>query len=69
MDLFLIKRLDNKVAVSSLVLSHEGKIVVTGDTDNRVRLWDIENGDVVQSFVGHTDRISSIALNMYSNNK
>ena len=69
MDLFLIKRLDNKVSVSSLVISDEGNFAVTGDTDSRVRLWDIDNGDVIKSFVGHTGRISSIALSMYSNNK
>ena len=66
MDLFLIKRFDNKVSVSSLVLSDEGSFAVTGDIDNRVRLWDIDNGDVIKSFVGHTGRISSIALSMYS---
>ena len=59
---------DNKKSVSSLVLSEEGSFAVTGDIDNRVRLWDIDNGDVIKSFVGHTGRISSIALSMYSNN-
>jgi len=69
MDLNLIKRFDNKVSVSSLVLSDDGNFAVTGDTDNRVRLWDIGNGDVIKSFDGHTGKISSIALCMYSYNK
>ena len=68
-DLFLIKRFDNEVSVSSLVLSDEGSFAVTGDTNDRVRLWDIDNGNVIKSFVGHTGRITSIALSMYSNNK
>jgi len=68
-DLFLIKRFENKASVSSLVLSDEGSFAVTGDTDNHVNLWDIDNGEVIKSFVGHTGRISSIALSMYSNNK
>ena len=65
----MIKRFDNEVSVSSLVLSEEGSFAVTGDIDNRVRLWNIDNGDVIKSFVGHTGRISSIALSMFSNNK
>ncbi|MGA7733201.1 MAG: AAA family ATPase, partial [Chloroflexia bacterium] len=43
------------------VYSPDGKYVVTGSSDNTVRLWSALTGYVLHVFRGHTDQVNSVA--------
>ena len=34
--------------------------LLTGSADHTVRLWDVESGQCVKVFVGHTDAVNSV---------
>jgi len=38
---------------SSVEFSHDGKQIAVGGNDDRITLWDAENGNLVQEFIGH----------------
>jgi hypothetical protein len=42
-------------------VGEEGRLVMTGGSDNTVRLWDPDGGNCVQQLHGHTSRIWAIA--------
>ncbi len=48
--------------VMSVVLSADGRRLVTGSADNTARLWDVRSGQTLQEFKGHTERVTSVAL-------
>ena len=56
----LLKTLFQPEFVYAVKFSPDGKYLVTGGADHTARLWDIESGKAVKSFVGHTDDITSI---------
>ncbi len=47
--------------VDSVSFSPDGQRVVTGSSDNTVRVWDLENGVELFRFRGHTEGVSSVA--------
>src|SRR5882724_186685 len=48
--------------VSSIALSHDGKLLLTGGVDRVVQLWDVRSGRVIRSFVGHSGSVTSVAV-------
>ncbi|KAG1881909.1 quinon protein alcohol dehydrogenase-like superfamily, partial [Suillus tomentosus] len=46
--------------VRTIALSPDGKKVVSGSEDGRVRLWDIDTGKVMGRWIGHTERVNSV---------
>lgn len=43
-----------------LAVSHNGRFLASGGTDNRVRLWDMASGALVCDGVGHSARVNSL---------
>ena len=48
--------------VNSVVISPDGKTIVSGSDDKTVRLWDIETGKEIRRLQGHTDDVNSVAI-------
>jgi len=50
--------------VRSLAFSSDGKLLVSGSSDQTVKLWDVQTGGVVKTFHGHTERIISVSISV-----
>ncbi|MGE5465209.1 MAG: BTAD domain-containing putative transcriptional regulator, partial [Syntrophothermus sp.] len=50
------------LGITRLVLSPDGKYVLTGGHDKTARMWDIQTGQQVRQFIGHTDVVPSVAF-------
>src|SRR5262249_24682348 len=48
--------------VHHLVFTADGRRVLTGSSDHTLRLWDVETGQEIRCFTGHTDRVEGVAL-------
>ena len=49
--------------VSSVALSPNGNLVISGSDDNTVRIWDVTSGEAIgQPLRGHDDSVSSVAF-------
>jgi hypothetical protein len=48
--------------VTDVAYSPDGQIVASAGTDNQIKFWDAENGDLLMTLAGHTDDVSSIAF-------
>jgi hypothetical protein len=54
-------QLDCKDQILAYAFTADRKRAVTGGDDKIVRLWDMETGQCLRAFKGHTDRVSSVA--------
>ncbi|GAA5928843.1 uncharacterized protein JCM15063_003982 [Sporobolomyces koalae] len=48
--------------VTSVVLSPDGKFLAAGSLDTVVRIWDADNGQLVDKLKGHKDSVYSVAF-------
>ena len=48
--------------VTSVAFSPSGKMLASGSTDQRVRLWDLTTGKPLHTFSNHTSKISALAF-------
>jgi WD40 repeat protein len=48
--------------VTSVVISCDGKTVVSGCADKTVKVWNLRNGKLIRTITGHTSEISSVAI-------
>jgi len=53
---------ENEAKIITVDLSENGKYVATGGADKKIKLWKIENGNLIllKTFVGHNDWIRTI---------
>ena len=42
-------------------LTRDGCHALSGSYDRTLKLWDLQTGDLIHSFVGHTDAICAVA--------
>jgi len=47
-------------AINTLSIDSKGRYVASGSWDNVIKLWEVDNGRLVQDFLGHTHYISSV---------
>lgn len=52
----------HKRAIQDMVISRDGKLLVTGSTDDTVRLWDVEQGKRIREIEAEQDGVYSVAL-------
>ena len=49
--------------VMSVAFSQDGKRIVSGSSDNTIRVWNADTGEVISApFEGHTDWVTSVAF-------
>jgi WD40 repeat protein len=48
--------------VSSLCLSSDGRLALSGSSDLTLKLWDLSSGRCLRTFEGHTSNVSSVCL-------
>jgi WD40 repeat protein len=48
--------------VTAVAFSPDGQEVVSGGTDNTLRLWERATGQLVRTFEGHTDNVTAVAF-------
>ena len=47
---------------TSIVFSPDGRVLISGSYDATIRLWDISTGEQLETLVGHTYSIASVAV-------
>jgi WD40 repeat protein len=48
--------------VSSLAMSEDGKLLVSGSWDQTIKVWQLETGKLLRTLKGHRDKVYAIAL-------
>lgn len=48
--------------IYDLLFSHDGKYLLSGSIDTKVKLWNVSAGKLMRTFSGHEGRIESLAL-------
>jgi WD40 repeat protein len=48
--------------VNSVAISPNGRFVLSGSSDNTMRLWELASGRQLRVFEGHTDSVTSVAF-------
>lgn len=48
--------------VRSLVISDDGKTLISASRDKCIKIWNLETGELLHTLKGHSDEVSSIAL-------
>jgi len=51
-------------SVRSLTFTLDGTSLISGSSDNTVKLWDMQTGGVVKTFSGHTDSVWSVSISV-----
>lgn len=49
-------------SVNSVVISLDGKTMVSGSDDNTIKIWDMQNGESLNTLKGHSDSVLSVAI-------
>jgi WD40 repeat protein/serine/threonine protein kinase len=52
----------HKDSVSSVAVSPNGRLALSGSQDNTLILWDLETGRQVRPFKGHTNAVAAVAI-------
>ncbi len=53
---------DNTSPVNTLVIDPQGLILVSGSDDKTIRLWNLQTGQLLHKFLGHTAEVYAIAI-------
>lgn len=50
------------VGLLQLVFLPDGKYIISGGKDKKVKLWNISNGEEIRTFEGHTNVVISVGF-------
>jgi WD40 repeat protein len=53
---------ENDVPASSIAVSPDGSVIVSGHFNGDIKLWDIDNGDLLHTLKGHTAEVTSLSI-------
>ena len=45
-----------------MAFSPDGRTIVSGSRDNKIKLWSVETGQEIKTLVGHSDDVNSVAF-------
>ncbi len=48
--------------VNSVAFSPDGKTVVSGSDDKKIKMWSVETGQEIKTLVGHSSTVTSVAF-------
>ena len=48
--------------VYSVAFSPDGKTIVSGSKDKKIKLWSVETGQAIKTLAGHSNDITSVAF-------
>lgn len=57
----LLRFIETPATVLGLDFSPDGKMLVAGDSDSTMRLWDVESGAEIRHQEGHTKKVTAVA--------
>ena len=49
--------------VNSVGFNHDGTKIVSGSSDNTIRVWNVDTGECILTLKGHTNRVLSVGFN------
>ena len=49
-------------SINSIALSPDGKFIISGSSDNTIKLWDIKTGREIRTYKGHKNYVNSVAF-------
>ena len=55
-------QLGHSHAVNSVAISQNGKLALTGSEDHTSKLWDVETGREIRTFIGHSASVLTVAF-------
>ncbi len=58
----VVTQLGHAGRVTSVALSPDGRLALSGSTDNTLKVWDAASGGELRSFTGHTGVVTSVAF-------
>ena len=57
--------LGHKESVNSIALSKDGKYLISGSSDNPIKIWDYKNGREIKTLGGDSGYKESVAISRY----
>jgi WD40 repeat protein len=61
-DGIILKKLRQPEGITSLAFSADGNFLITGSYDQRVRLWNVNDGTIIKEFSGHKGTVWTVAF-------
>ena len=62
-----IRILSHKQAVSSILLSSDNRLLITGSYDNSIRIWELKTGQLISILQGHSKAITCLTISQDNN--
>ena len=53
---------DNTAPINTIAIDPQGFILVSGSDDKKIRLWNLQTGQLLHKFLGHTAQVYAIAI-------
>ena len=58
----LVVQVGHSNLVNTVVFSPDGKIAASGSSDNGIKLWNVENGQLIKTLTGHKSGVLALAF-------